>query len=151
MNITTQAQNQVAEFLEVAQELVLEVREWANVLWVKVQGCRPRFVSKKVIKMSSEEKFAQLKDEVIARFNETAWLHLKKWTSDFHGLNDDWYLSKIRPEGRAEFQAFAERLYAIELEIAKKDDAEEKARLETFITPEQEDERKARAAMWLPH
>lgn len=50
MNVTTTAQGQVAEFLNVAKELVLEVREWASVLWVKIQGMRPRFVSKKVVK-----------------------------------------------------------------------------------------------------
>ena len=49
MNITTAAQKPVSEFLKVAQELVTEVREWANVLWVRVQGLRPRFVSKKVV------------------------------------------------------------------------------------------------------
>jgi hypothetical protein len=51
MEITITAQKPVSEFLNITQELVTEVREWANVLWVRVVGCRPRFVSKKVIIM----------------------------------------------------------------------------------------------------
>lgn len=38
----------IAQHLNVAIELILEVRVWAKVLWVRVQGLRPRFVSKKV-------------------------------------------------------------------------------------------------------
>jgi hypothetical protein len=56
MNITAAAQKPVSEFLKVSQELITEVREWANVLWVRVQGLRPRFVSKKVIKMENPPK-----------------------------------------------------------------------------------------------
>jgi hypothetical protein len=49
MDITTQAQKPVSKFLKVAQKLVTKVEEWASVLWVRVLGCRPRFVSKKVM------------------------------------------------------------------------------------------------------
>lgn len=51
MNVA--ATSQVAEFLKVQKELVLEIREWASVLWVKVQGMRPRFVSKKIVKVEA--------------------------------------------------------------------------------------------------
>ncbi len=53
MDITAAAQKPVSKFLQVAQELVKEVREWANVLWVRVLGCRPRFVSKKVMSVKN--------------------------------------------------------------------------------------------------
>jgi hypothetical protein len=61
VDITITAQKPVSEFLQVAQELVTEVREWANVLWVRVQGLRPRFVSKKVM----GEKISLLKAQDI--------------------------------------------------------------------------------------
>ncbi len=70
MNITLQAQQAVSEFLQVAQELVVEVREWANVLWVKVQGMRPRFVSKKVIKISKMLKKDATYNEAISHLKE---------------------------------------------------------------------------------
>jgi hypothetical protein len=73
MDITTAAQRPVSEFLNVAQELVTEVREWASVLWVRVTGFRPRFVSKKVIKMENPPKksgynkpYSQLKNALSA-------------------------------------------------------------------------------------
>lgn len=36
----------VAQHLNLAEELILEVQEWVYVLWVRVKGARPRFVGK---------------------------------------------------------------------------------------------------------
>jgi len=47
MNSTQIAQ--IATFLNVAPNQIKRAEEWANVLFVQVHGCRPRFVSKKVI------------------------------------------------------------------------------------------------------
>lgn len=38
----------IAQYLNLAEKLILEVRVWARVLWVRIEGKRPRFVSKKV-------------------------------------------------------------------------------------------------------
>lgn len=40
----------IANHLKVEESLILEVREWAKVFWVRVKGWRPRFVSKKIKK-----------------------------------------------------------------------------------------------------
>jgi len=44
----------VAQHLNVAAEAILEVQEWARVLWVRVKGIGARFVSKKVVEMNVE-------------------------------------------------------------------------------------------------
>lgn len=36
----------IAQHLNVEEKLILEIQVWAKVLWVRVQGLRPRFVSK---------------------------------------------------------------------------------------------------------
>lgn len=43
----------VADFLNVSPNQVKRCEEWASVLFVQVHGCRPRFVSKKVIMQNS--------------------------------------------------------------------------------------------------
>ena len=40
----------IARHLNIAESAILEVQEWARVLWVRVQGLGARFVSKKVTK-----------------------------------------------------------------------------------------------------
>lgn len=45
----------IAQHLNLAKELILEVQEWASVLWVRIKGMRPRFVSKKAVKMTEAE------------------------------------------------------------------------------------------------
>ena len=40
----------IAQHLNLAEELILEVQEWKRVLWVRIKGVRPKFVSKKVVK-----------------------------------------------------------------------------------------------------
>jgi hypothetical protein len=47
----TQMNAQIAKHLNLAEELITEVQEWAKVLWVRINGMRSRFVSKKVVKM----------------------------------------------------------------------------------------------------
>lgn len=46
----------IAQHLNIAVELILEVRVWARVLWVRAQGLRPRFVSKVVLIMTESQK-----------------------------------------------------------------------------------------------
>lgn len=41
----------IAQHLNVATEAIIEVQEWARVLWVRVKGLGARFVSKKVTEM----------------------------------------------------------------------------------------------------
>lgn len=41
----------IAQHLNLTEESILEVQEWARVLWVRIKGMRPKFVSKKVVKM----------------------------------------------------------------------------------------------------
>lgn len=45
----------IAQHLNLAEQLITEVQEWATVLWVRIKGMRPRFVSKKVRKMTEAE------------------------------------------------------------------------------------------------
>jgi hypothetical protein len=47
----------IAQHLNVAAEAIVEIQEWARVLWVRVKGLGARFVSKKVLKaMNGSEK-----------------------------------------------------------------------------------------------
>ena len=41
---------QIAQHLNIAESAILEIQEWARVLWVRVRGIGARFVSKKVVK-----------------------------------------------------------------------------------------------------
>ncbi|MBD0345972.1 MAG: hypothetical protein ICV63_14350 [Coleofasciculus sp. Co-bin14] len=50
-------QAQIAQHLNLAQELIVEVQEWARVLWVRIEGMRPRFVSKKVTMSNPVDPF----------------------------------------------------------------------------------------------
>lgn len=52
--MNTQTVTQVANFLGVSPNQIKRCEEWAFVLFVQVQGDRPRFVSKKVVQMVSE-------------------------------------------------------------------------------------------------
>ena len=58
----------IASHLNVAQELILEVCEWATVLWVRVKGIGCRFVSKKVVvkKMVGSEKQIKWAEDIKA-------------------------------------------------------------------------------------
>lgn len=47
----------IAQHLNLAEELILEVQEWAKVLWVRIKGMRPRFVSKKVGQKMTESEY----------------------------------------------------------------------------------------------
>lgn len=53
----------IAQHLNLAEELIIEVQEWARVLWVRIKGMRPKFVSKKVVakKMTDAEYEAMWK------------------------------------------------------------------------------------------
>jgi hypothetical protein len=48
---------QIAQHLNVVESAILEIQEWANVLWVRIKGVGARFVSKKVVKMDTLENF----------------------------------------------------------------------------------------------
>lgn len=41
----------VANHLNITESLIAEIQEWASVLWVRFVSGRPRFVSKKVLKV----------------------------------------------------------------------------------------------------
>lgn len=43
----------IAQKLNVVEAAILEIQEWASVLWVRVAGLGARFVSKKVVKMDA--------------------------------------------------------------------------------------------------
>ena len=45
----------IAKHLNLSEKLILEVQEWVKVLWVHVQGRRPRFVSKVALIMESQK------------------------------------------------------------------------------------------------
>lgn len=51
--MNAQAASAIAQHLQVATAAILEIREWARVLWVRVQGLGCRFVSKKVTQEST--------------------------------------------------------------------------------------------------
>jgi hypothetical protein len=89
MNITITAQKPVSEFLQVAQELITEIQEWVNVLWVRIVGCRPRFVSKKVI-MSNLIQVAVSKEAVILDRNQSiAYVIRQNFAKKFNPINRD--------------------------------------------------------------
>ncbi len=77
----------IAHHLNLAQDLIVEVQEWARVLWVRIRGMRPRFVSKKVTKemiqveVSKEKVVVDRKNNVayvIRRGFNVGWFHLIK-------------------------------------------------------------------------
>lgn len=49
--MNTQVITQIASFLQVSPNQIKRCEEWVHVLFVQVQGFRPRFVSKKVVKV----------------------------------------------------------------------------------------------------
>jgi hypothetical protein len=62
----------IANHLSVAASAIVEVQEWARVLWVRVRGLGARFVSKKVLKTmnGSEKQVAwaeQIKADALAK------------------------------------------------------------------------------------
>lgn len=44
----------IAQHLSIAEKAIIEIQEWASVLWVRVKGIGARFVSKKVVNTMSE-------------------------------------------------------------------------------------------------
>jgi hypothetical protein len=50
----------IANHLQIAADLITEIQEWASVLWVRIMGRRPRFVSKKV----TEEKMTTIEESL---------------------------------------------------------------------------------------
>jgi len=62
----------IANHMNVAETAIVEVQEWARVLWVRVRGLGARFVSKKVVKTmdGSEKQIAwaeQIKADALAK------------------------------------------------------------------------------------
>ena len=54
----------IASHLNVADSAIVEVQEWARVLWVRVKGLGARFVSKKVAAVNLTEKQEKAWDRV---------------------------------------------------------------------------------------
>lgn len=61
--------NQIADYLQVSTSQIVRCDEWAKVYFVVVAGCRPTFISKKVIVMP--------KLSINATYSETV-SHMKK-------------------------------------------------------------------------
>lgn len=72
MNATTA----IANHLNIAESMISEIQEWAKVLWVRFVSGRPRFVSKKVVKVmplsfdSFRESVASKHPELDFRFTD---------------------------------------------------------------------------------
>ena len=58
----------IAQHLNVTESAIIEVQEWARVLWVRVKGLGARFVSKKVAKMEGTEKQIKWAESIKADF-----------------------------------------------------------------------------------
>lgn len=55
----------IANHLNVAADAIVEVQEWARVLWVRVKGLGARFVSKKVAEVKTMNTFQEMKQRLI--------------------------------------------------------------------------------------
>lgn len=53
--MNAQAIAQIANYLNVSPNQIKRCEEWASVLFVQVHGCRPRFVSKKVVQVEDQQ------------------------------------------------------------------------------------------------
>jgi hypothetical protein len=69
----TTATAAIANHLNIAEAIIASVEEWAHVLFVRFVGRRPRFVSKKVVKMSEWSNKNNLK------INHTQVPYFSKW------------------------------------------------------------------------
>lgn len=70
----------VANHLKVIKESILEIQEWANVLWVRIQGLGCRFVSKKVVKMEKTKISTIKAAEKIAALLKAEGRKASVWT-----------------------------------------------------------------------
>lgn len=61
---------QIAQFLNVQESQILEIKEWAFVFWVKISGRRPTFVSKKVVKVDRKQLLNQLLEEFNSKLSD---------------------------------------------------------------------------------
>lgn len=102
-------QSAIAQHLNVTESAILEVQEWARVLWVRVRGIGARFVSKKVVKTmsslinrSASEKQANYAQSILDRVNS----QIEKMIAKLEG--SDFFL--FEPEPGTE-QAFAKYVY----------------------------------------
>lgn len=74
---------QVAQHLNVAESAILEIQEWARVLWVRVRGIGARFVSKKVVKV---DKIQEKRQQMATKLQKMA---AKLEASDFWIFEED--------------------------------------------------------------
>lgn len=63
----TTATAQIANHLNIVESVIVEVQEWAHVLFVRFASGRPRFVSKKVVKKMDTVKTVKFDGVVPAR------------------------------------------------------------------------------------
>jgi hypothetical protein len=102
----------IASHLNILDSAIIEIQEWASVLWVKFTG-GVRFVSKTVgAAMSNTPKMDALKAEAIARFHDKAWDMILK--ASIGPIEERQMLSKVAPAARPEFQSFLERFIEID-------------------------------------
>ena len=66
----------IANHLNVAADAIVEVQEWARVLWVRVRGLGARFVSKKVVAMTEDWIKVEVACEAVVaeRNSKRAWV-----------------------------------------------------------------------------
>lgn len=60
----------IAQHLNVAEQAIIEIQEWASVLWVRVKGLGARFVSKKVTKVETvthENRFRKIEMKPVSK------------------------------------------------------------------------------------
>lgn len=55
----------IAQHLNINEELIIEVQMWARVLWVRIKGMRPKFVSKKVAIIMNMIQVVTSKEKVV--------------------------------------------------------------------------------------
>lgn len=84
--MSAQAIAQVASHLNVSPNQIKRCEEWASVLFVQVHGSRPRFVSKKVLKMEVEVLKVQNTwggdDLMLAKVDGETRVFISRFTSD---------------------------------------------------------------------
>lgn len=70
---------QIAQHLNVAETAILEIQEWAKVLWVRVRGIGARFVSKKVVKVSKKIGQYVLSDSLVLNDDRVCCTDCGRW------------------------------------------------------------------------
>lgn len=87
---------EIAQHLNLAKELILEVQEWACVLWVRIKGMRPKFVSKKIAKKMDMIQVEVSKETVVVDLKSGAAYVVRSG----YDLGDFYLIKKFDPKGK---------------------------------------------------